>query len=149
MTQTNTYKPNLPCPAERLIPHRSPILLIDQLVERSDDRAVAITSLSGKSLFQDPVKGISPEFFVEIIAQITAAANGFDCLMNNEKPKAGFLVGLDEFSLTSTPFSDYQLRAETKKIFEFGDIKLFQGKLFSGELLLATGKIQVWEEPET
>lgn len=146
MTQINTDKPHLPCPVERLIPHRAPMLLTDQLVERSDGSAAAITSLSGKSLFHDPDKGFSPEFFIEIIAQTIAAAKGFDGLMNNEKPKAGFVVGLDDFHLTNRPFSDSQLRTEIEKVFEFGDMTIFQGKLFSGKLLLASGKIQVWED---
>ena len=139
-------KPTLPCPCEMLIPHRPPMLLIDQLIRRSDTEAEAITSLQEKSPFIDPNKGILPEIFIEIIAQTTAAANGFDGLINNKKPNAGFLVGLDEFSLTSRPFSECQLRAEIKKMFKFGDITIFQGKLFSGEFLLAAGKIQIWED---
>lgn len=148
MTPIQTDKPDLPCPAEWLIPHRSPMLLIDQLVERSDDNAAAITSLKGKSLFHDPGKGITPEFLVEILAQTIAAANGFDGLVNNEKPKAGFVVGLDNFHLTNRDFSTSQLRTEVEKVFEFGEMTIFQGELFCGKLLLASGKIKVWEKQE-
>lgn len=144
-------KPVLPCPATKLIPHRSPMLLIDQLVERSDDKkhATATTSLNSKLLYHGADNSLSPEFFIEIIAQTTAAAKGYDDLQNNEKLKAGFLVGIDEFSLTGSSTTNDQLRIEIEKMFEFGDITIFIGKLFNDTTLLAVGKIQVWEKVES
>jgi len=147
MTSTTPNKPALPYPAKKLIPHQPPMLFIDQLIERSADKAVVtITSLSEKLLFQDPDNRMSLEFFIEILAQTTAAANGYDCLMNNKKQKTGYLTRLDEFFLTQKPFPKHLLTAETEKKFSFENITLFHGKLSSGELLLASGKFQIWQE---
>ncbi len=125
-------KPKLPCPAGRLLPHRPPMLLIDQLVERSEDRttAIATTSLVEKHLFQDPDNKLSPEFFIEIIAQTIAAARGYDGLIDNEQPHSGFLVGLDELVLTDHPIEYSTIQSQIETFFEFGDITIFQGRLY-------------------
>ena len=148
MVPTKTNKPQLPYPAEKLIPHRPPMLLIDQLVQRSDDRitATATTSFGGKLLFQVPKGQPSAELFIEIIAQTAAASKGFDDLTDDKQPKAGFLVGLDEFLIKDIPIPEAPLISEIKEVFKLGNITIFKGKLFCNEQLLASGKIQVWEE---
>ena len=140
--------PSLPCSADKLIPHRDGMLLIEELIERPNDKTGAIASarLDGQTLIQGSNKKLTPEFFVEIIAQTAAAANGFDGIQAKEQPKNGFVVGLDDFIFSDKTPENPLLRAEIIKIFAFGNTTIFDGKLFSDSLLLASGKIQVWEE---
>ncbi len=138
----------LPCPAELLIPHREPMCLIDHLVKRSDDRTLAATTvlMDKELLFIDQEHGITAEFFIEIIAQTAAAANGYDTLVDGKEPGAGFIVKLDDFSLFPHSLSARPLLAETEKIFEFNDMTRLEGRLYCDDKLLASGTIQVWEE---
>lgn len=148
MKSNDSNKPTLPCQAVDLLPHRPPMLFIDQLTARSDDRetATAIASMNGKHFFQDQKSTPCPEFFIEIIAQTIAASRGFDSLVDGAKPKTGLLVGLDEFTFDTRHPINSPLKSHIKKIFEFGDITVFQGILFSGQFQVVKGKIQVWEK---
>ena len=148
MTNKQADIPKLPCPADTLIPHDGVMQLIDCLQERSEDRktAVATVSLTREHLFIGAENQITCEFFIEIIAQTAAAANGFDALMDERKTGPGFLVRVDDFSLFHHQLSDEQLRAKIEEIFVFNDMTIVKGELFCGNNLLASGRIQVWEE---
>lgn len=149
MTNNNQADiPKLPCPADILIPHEGVMQLIDCLQERSDDRktAVATVSLTREHLFIGADDQITSEFFIEIIAQTAAAANGFDTLIDGRKPGAGFIVRVDDFSLFHHHLNGEQLRAEIEELFVLGDMTIVKGELFCDNNLLASGRIQVLEE---
>ena len=138
---------DLPLPAELLVPHRWPMLFVDSLVRRWDDSAVAQAIL--------PVAGISisdnrllPEFFVELIAQSVAMANGYDALCQERPAKNGMLVGVDGFSFASEAVPGRMVRIETEKTFSFGAVKIIRGGVFDADELLASGNIKVWEDPD-
>jgi 3-hydroxyacyl-[acyl-carrier-protein] dehydratase len=138
---------SLPCPAEMLLPHRSPMLFIDSLVNRVGDKATAVVTVTANSICLDPERGILPEFFIEIMAQTMAAANGYDALCENKAPRNGFLVGLDKYQLLEKTAGAI-LRIEIAKTFEFGPVKIIEGQVFCDDRVLAIGEVKVWEDLE-
>jgi len=137
----------LPLPAEMLLPHRPEMLLVDSLVRRWDDSssAKAVLPKSGICLFGGR---LLPEFFIELVAQATAMANGYDALCAGVVQKNGMLVGVDTFAFPGKAVAGSTLRIETEKTFEFGAVKIIHGEVFAGDELLAAGDIKVWEEPD-
>ena len=134
----------LPVAAESFLPHRPPMLFVERLLEREGDRAVAEATL--------PMTGIVvcngqllPEYFVELIAQTAALANGYDLFCENKPPTDGMLVGIDSFSITGTACPGRVVRIESNKTFTFGPVNVICGSVWDGELQLATGEIKVWE----
>lgn len=148
MTIKSDKNIKLPCPAGDLIIHTPPMLLIDKLVEREGDRATAIASILPNDICFDEKSGVLPEFFIEIMAQTIAAANGFDCLLKNTQPKDGFIVGLDKFVLKHVPAIDSSFLIKVEKTMEFGPVKVMQGEVFADGSSIATGEIKVWEQEE-
>ena len=149
MTDNNQADiPKLPCPADTLIPHEGVMQLIDCLQERSEDRktAKATVSLARGHLFIGACDQVTSEFFIEILAQTAAAANGFDTIVDGRKPGAGFIVRVDDFSVFHHRLAGELLRAEIEELFALGDMTMIKGELFCGNILLASGRIQVWEE---
>lgn len=148
MTDTNKQPIFLPCPAEKLLPHRLPMLLIDSLISRIGDRATALAKVPTDSICIDPDGGILPEFFIEIMAQTMAASNGYDARCENRPPRSGFLVGLDNFQLLERSAVGETLRIEILKTLEVGPLKIFEGQVFCDDKVLAVGEIKVWEDRE-
>ncbi len=144
-TQTES-KIQLPCPAEKIIFHRPPMLLIENLLEREGDQATANTRILTDNICFDENRGILPEFFIEIMAQTMAAANGFDFILEDKPPKDGFIVGLDKFVLTKIPSRDDELLIKIDKIMEFGSMQIMRGEVFANDVLIATGELKVWEQ---
>lgn len=143
----------LPCPAGKLVPHQPPMLFIDSLIERFDDRATASAVVPQNGICVDHDQGILLEFFIEVIAQTMAATNTYDALCDGKKPQDGFLVGIDEFSfevaaIEGAAVLGKTIRIEIEKTFEFGSVKIIHGQVFDEDVLLASGIIKVWEDKD-
>lgn len=138
----------LPVEAESFLPHRPPMLFVERLLEREGDRAIAETTL--------PSRGIAicngrllPEYFIELIAQTAALANGYDLFCEDKAPTDGMLVGVASFSIVGKACSGHVVRIETDKTFTYGPVNVIHGSVWDGERQLASGEIKVWENVET
>jgi predicted hotdog family 3-hydroxylacyl-ACP dehydratase len=142
-----TNIPELPLPAELLLPHRSAMLFVESLVRRWDESSTAKAVLPKSGICLSEGK-LLPEFFIELVAQATAMANGYDALCAGVSRKNGMLVGVDTFSFPGKVEMGSTVRIETEKTFEFGAVKIIHGEVWDADELLAAGDIKVWEEPD-
>ncbi len=135
----------LPMPAIALLPHRPPMLFVDSLLERYGDRAEGTALMPEKGICFDPAHTF-PEFFIEVIAQTMAMANGYDALCDDKDVNDGMLVAIDSFVFQNTAPPGARLHIIIEKSFEFGAVKIIHGEVFHGNVLLAQGDIKVWED---
>ncbi len=145
MTGKKSVPPHLPMAAQSLLPHRPPMLFVDQLLERSGNRARALAKMPEEGICVDDGL-VFPEFFIEVVAQAMAMANGYDALCAGSGVNDGMLVGVDSFSFYHTASPGTRLQIDIEKTFEFGPVKIIHGEVFDGEVLLAAGDIKVWED---
>ncbi len=136
-----------PVKAEILVPHRRPMLLVDVLLERSGDYAGGEAVLSGTDICYDHGTFLY-EFYIELIAQTSAMAKGYDRIMTGTGKRGGMLVGVDSFAVHAPAPPTSRLFIEAEKTFEFGPVTLISGRVWAGDELLAEGSIKVWENPE-
>jgi len=125
------------------------MLIINQLLEKDKDTAVAEAVVPSKGIFVDPDKGLLPEYIIELVAQSMAAANGFDAKQSDQIPSRGFLVGIDNFSWMGKVCPGETLRVELKKTLKFQAVTIMEGRVVGPNGLVACGEIKVWEEKET
>ena len=147
-TNSNSAGVSLPLPARLLVPHRPPMLIIHQLLERNEDTALAEAIVPTEGMFLDPQGGLLPEYFIELIAQSIAAINGFDTRKENRPPLIGYLVGIDNFSWTDKARPGETLQISLKKTFEFQAVTIMEGRVIGPNGLVACGELKVWEEKE-
>lgn len=139
--------PSLPCPAERLISHRGPMLLIEYLLERQHGHAAASSTLDENSICITKNFGVLPEYFIEILAQTVAAASGYDRLMAKAPPGAGFLVGVDNFNYENfTPAKYQKFITRTLTTMEAGAMRIVHGEVFAGDTSVAAAELKLWLE---
>ena len=136
-----------PVKAEILVPHRRPMLLVDALVKRSGDYAGGEAVLSITDICYDQGTFLY-EFYIELIAQTSAMANGYDRITAGGMRRDGMLVGVDSFVAHAPAQPGSRLFIEAEKTFEFGPVTLISGRVWAGDELLAEGSIKVWENPE-
>ncbi len=135
----------LPMNAEQLLPHRPPMLLVESLVEKLGDNAKAVTTMPDRGICYDPEYQF-PEYFIEIIAQTMAMANGYEALCAGETMNDGMIVGVDSVSFLGTASPGATLRIDIEKTFEFGAVKIIHGEIFDGDSLLVACDLKVWED---
>lgn len=148
MTRTDKEKVKLPIAAIELLRHRPPMLLIDRLLSRDGDSATASAHISPDSIFFLDEDSILPEYFIEIIAQTMAAANGYDALCKESVPKAGFIVGIDDFTLVTQQPGPAEFLVKVATTMEFAAMKVMTGQVVSGSIEIASAEIKVWEQPD-
>jgi predicted hotdog family 3-hydroxylacyl-ACP dehydratase len=138
-------RPPLPLAAQELLRHRPPMLLVAALTGRSADCATATAMLPTTGIWHAGGR-LLPEYFVELVAQTTALANGYDSRGSGRPPRDGMLVGVDAFTWHDLlPGGGGELRIEIRKVFEFGAVRIIHGEVYAGGNLVAAGEIKVWE----
>lgn len=141
--QMNTEQ-NFPISAASLLPHRPPMLLINNLTERVENTAKADATMPAEGIFFD-TESAFPEFYIEIMAQAVAASKGYDALIAQEKMLDGMIVGVDSFSFFKMADPGTHLEISIEMTFEFGAVKIIHGTIHDQKTLLAEGVIKVWE----
>lgn len=136
----------LPMDVQPLVPHQAPMSLLDQLLEKSGGKAKASATMPMDGLFYGGDFQFQ-EYFIELVAQAMAAAQGYEALAEGGKTKDGMVVGIDTFSFYHDPVPGAKLDVSVSLEFEFGTVKVFQGTVSSVGEIVAEGKIKVWENP--
>ena len=143
MTEQAVNTVALPCPADRLVPHRPPMLIVRELLERQGDTALVAAQVPAAGIWVNQ-GGVLPEYYVELVAQAIAAANGYDALQEGKPPANGFLVGVDEFHWLAAAAPGERLLVTVEKTFEFGAVKIIRGTVRNDAGIKADGEIKVW-----
>lgn len=78
-------------PVSELLPHRPPMLLIDELLEADEEHAIASVRIhEGSSFLVDG--GVPAVVMIEYMAQCIGALVGYDDLQHGREVKIGFLM---------------------------------------------------------
>ena len=141
---TSPSQATLPVAADKLVPHRPPMLFVDQLVTRSGDEASATAVMPENGICVEDGR-ILPEYFIEVVAQTMAMANGYDALAEGRPMRDGMLVGVDRFTFHGSAQAGARLDIYINKTMEFGAVKIIHGEIHSDGTLLVQGDLKVWE----
>ena len=134
----------LPISAERLIPHRAPMRLVDTLVSVTDGCAVAESVLPRSTMMADGEGKIDEVACMELIAQSYAAFRGYMDRMNGKPPGDGFLVGVRNLEITGTAYAGDRLLTSIRTVAAFGGFAVVEGAVTRGDETLATGTLTLW-----
>jgi predicted hotdog family 3-hydroxylacyl-ACP dehydratase len=94
---------------EHLIRHRGTMLLIDRLVEASDNHAIGEVLVSEESSFYRAGRGVPAYVGLEYMAQTVAAFDGARRVETGEPPAIGFLLGTRRYKAERNYFEAGQL----------------------------------------
>jgi 3-hydroxymyristoyl/3-hydroxydecanoyl-(acyl carrier protein) dehydratase len=136
----------LPYPAEFLVPHRPPMLFVRQIIERGQDTGLVDAIVPNAGIFFNKNTGIIlPELYIEIMAQATAAINGWDTLNESKEPIPGFIVGIDNIRFNCHARPGETIWIEVVKKLEFGEITILEATARTDSMAIIQGEIKVWE----
>jgi predicted hotdog family 3-hydroxylacyl-ACP dehydratase len=93
-------------PIERIVPHRSPMILIDEVVSRRADLIVATVMVRATDLFFQPRRGTPSHVAIEWMAQTCAAFAGSEAIDEGGAVRIGFLLGTRDFHSTRSWFTE-------------------------------------------
>ena len=135
---------------ETLIPHRPPFLWIDRVEELEPGiRCVAVKFIDPATpIFAGhfPAKPILPGvLLIEAVAQAAGVMLGSAAPKDNNQNPAGvaLLAAVNRFKFLKPVTPGQQLRIETKKLTEAGQMAYIVGTVWVGEDMVASGELSV------
>ncbi len=130
-------------PVTDYLPHRPPMLLIDEIVEVTEQRAVCRATIHPDCVFA--IDGlVHPSAMIEFVAQACAIHLGVRSAQGGEPPRLGFIVSCREvsFGVDHLAAGD-ELTIVAERVFGRTQVAAFTGTVTRGELRCATVELSV------
>ena len=130
-------------PVADYLPHRPPMLLIDDIVDVTLERAICRTTIRPDCVFA--IEGqVHPSAMIEFVAQACAIWAGVTSAREGKPPRLGFIVSCREaaFSVNSFHVGD-ELTIVATKIPGEDQLASFDGTVTRGDQVCATIQLSV------
>lgn len=125
------------------IPHRPPMVLVDELVEVSEQKATSKFFVNEENAFV--VEGKFQEAgLIENIAQTAAAQAGYIQKKNSLPVLIGYLASVKSWNLFFLPSVNSTLTTCVKVINQVGDITLLSGEVHSKDHLVCSCELRIF-----
>lgn len=130
---------------EQLIPHRTPMRWVEELLDCTDTTATATTRFTAEH-FAVANGAVIETALVECIAQTVAAALGQRLRSSGNSAAAnhGMLAAVSNFKIHAHPPLDQTLTIEVREVKRLGPMLMIAGKISCGETLIATGDLSLY-----
>jgi predicted hotdog family 3-hydroxylacyl-ACP dehydratase len=130
-------------PVADYLPHRPPMLLIDDIVEWSDQHAVCRTTIRPDCVFA--IDGVvHPSAMIEFVAQVCAIFVGVRSERSGDPPQIGFLMACREIAFDVDRFAiGDELTITATKTFGEKTLAAFTGTVVRGGAPCATIQLSV------
>lgn len=131
----------LPCPVVELVPHRSPMCLIDRLESFADDHGEAVGEVAREHLFAGPGGAVHRSVLIEMVAQAAAAHEGFKRRSGGGEVGGGFIAGVRDFSFFRSLRIGDSFRVVVEKDLAIGAMQMARGRVERDGEKIAEGEM--------
>jgi predicted hotdog family 3-hydroxylacyl-ACP dehydratase len=130
-------------PVADYLPHRPPMLLIDEIVEATRDRITCRTTIHPDCVFARD-GAVHPSAMIEFVAQACAILAGITAARDGDPAKTGLIVGCREvaFAVDSFAVGD-QLEITAEKLIGDKQLAAFTGAVRRGGAVCMTIQLSV------
>ena len=134
----------LPMPADRLVPHRPPLCLIDRLLEFNGQTGVVESVIGSGNIFLNEDGSIPSLTLVELIAQASAAVKGYEDMAQGKAIKRGFLVNIREIRFMGQCFKGDKLYIKIEITKTISGFLIVNGEVERSGDVIAIGTLKLW-----
>lgn len=136
--------PNFP-PVTSLIPHRPPMLLVDEVISAEEKIGRAHAVVSADHLFLRADGTLAPETCAELVAQGFGVCEAYRRLSKGLTIKGGgYLANIRDLVYLAPARAGDELIVRTEKIDECFDTYIVQGEILRGEEKLAQATVYIF-----
>ncbi len=132
---------------EDLVPHSSPMILIDEIIDSGEDYVVSCVTVTENSMLLNELAEVPAWVGIEYMAQTISAYAGLRAKQAGESVKLGFLLGTRRYETCREAFPQGMV-LEVKAQSEYRDIgglDSFNCTLSSGGDVVATARLNVFQ----
>ncbi|MCH2490160.1 MAG: hypothetical protein MK211_08430 [Flavobacteriales bacterium] len=127
---------------EQLLPHRDPMVLVDTLVEHSEDRALVQLTVMSSTLFVSEGKLVASGL-IEHMAQAAALHAGYSKYQQNLPTQEGYIAAIKEVEITKVPEVGDRIATEVQLTFSAAELSQVQVTSRVGDNVFAAATMTV------
>ena len=140
-------------PVGDYLPHRAPMLLLDRVIQVSNERVVCEVTINHQGVLAPflNAQGELPAWFgVEIMAQTVGVWSGFHARQRGDRDiRPGMLLGGRGYRSAAATFAaDSTLRVEMHLLMRDDKLGSFEGEIRSQDAVLASGRLNTYQPDE-
>jgi len=128
---------------EKYIPQRPPFVLVHELVEASDIRAVANFTVENEGVFVKEGKLQEPGL-IENIAQTAAALIGYHCAQQSLKVPIGYIAAIKDLKIYFLPVIGAKIKTKVEIVNMVLDVTLIKGIVFLSDTVLCECEMRIF-----
>lgn len=128
---------------EKYIPQRSPMVMIDALLEASDNHAVTSLVIEDKNIFVEDGFLAEPGL-VENIAQTAAAQVGFQCAAKKIPVPIGYIAAVKNLQVNKLPKLNSTITTSIKITNHVLDVTVAEGKIEQAGSVMCTCEMRIF-----
>jgi predicted hotdog family 3-hydroxylacyl-ACP dehydratase len=129
-----------------VLPYAQPMLLLDELLEFSDEHVSCAVHIRPHTMFCDGGNGVPAWVGIEYMAQAMCAFSGVEEVRAGRKPSIGLLLGTRQYHSEVAwfaPGSDLVIRADLQ-LRDENDLVAFQCTIEEGGRRIARGDVKAY-----
>ena len=135
---------------ERLIPQRSPILMVDELLEATDEKAICQLTLRADNFFMQFDGTLAEVGIIEHIAQSASALAGYKAIKAGAtRPPVGYIGEVKNFHLYQIPVLGDVLRTTVTMGPTVQGVSIVWGTTQIGDQVVADTQLKIFVKEET
>ena len=127
-----------------LLPHRRPMLLLDDLSGIQDKQIQAVFTVREDNIFLRSDGSLEAVALLEAMAQCFAAGHG---LRGSDQNHAGYLAAVRRCNITGEAHLGDVLCASARAVAQVGAIVMVEGEMTRGEEKLASAEFKIYTLP--
>ncbi|MCP3901575.1 MAG: hypothetical protein GY707_17850, partial [Desulfobacteraceae bacterium] len=135
----------LPMSVENLIPQKSGMRVVSNLLEIGERYAKVESIFSSKSQFIKNDGSLEEITYMEIMAQSAAVMNGFEKFDTGAPDPGGFLIGGQKINIYAKTYAEEKLSIDIYKTAKFGNFGILTAEIKRGHDLIAEGEIKIYK----
>lgn len=134
----------LPIAAEKIIPQKRPMRIIDKLIRIGERTAEVSATVRDDMPFVGKNRVIDACAYMEFMAQSMAALNGFKYAGVSDSEPEGYLLGAKDFQILKPAAAGDTLNICVYKYARYGDFGIVKGTVSKDGEVIARGEIKIW-----
>lgn len=139
---SDTFKPILDSKTvEKLIPQRSPIIMVDKLLDFEDNKVVAGLTISKSNIFTDNNTFTAPGL-IEHMAQSVALYNGYKYFIKNIPAPVGYIGAIKKVSILELPKAGKELVSKVEILHDIMGVLMVQVETSCEGKIVATSEMK-------
>ena len=132
-----------------LLPHASPMLLLDKVMSCSDDEVCTVVKINRDHPFAETL-GVPSHIGLELMAQTCGVWAGLRSRKQSRSPEIGLLLGTRNYQC-HVDFFDFldQLTVTAKVVFLEDEMGVFDCQIFRHDHLLASASLSLFQPADS